>query len=113
MKIKNLEEALICFKENAIIHGECTQNGDYKRGNKSHKNIINAIKYISAEHKYEIIEPLLEDNNLSVRIWAAYALLHVNTPKAVKALKEIVKTDSGIMGFNAEMTLDEFKKGNI
>jgi hypothetical protein len=39
--------------------------------------------------------------------------LHVNTPKAVKALKEIVKTDSGIMGFNAEMTLDEFKKGNI
>ena len=28
-------------------------------------------------------------------------------------LKEIVKTDSGIMGFNAEMTLDEFKKGNI
>lgn len=82
-------------------------------GNKSHKNIINAIKYISAEHKYEILEPLLEDNNLSVRIWAAYALLHVNTPKAVKALKEIVKTDSGIMGFNAEMTLDEFKKGNI
>ena len=56
---------------------------------------------------------MLEDNNLSVRIWAAYALLHVNTPKAVKALKEIVKTDSGIMGFNAEMTLDEFKKGNI
>ena len=40
MKIKNLEEALICFKENAIIHGECTQNGDNKRGNKSHKNII-------------------------------------------------------------------------
>ena len=32
---------------------------------------------------------------------------------AVKALKEIVKNDSGIMGFNAEMTLDEFKKGNI
>ena len=31
MKIKNLEEALICFKENAIIHGECTQNGDNKR----------------------------------------------------------------------------------
>ena len=113
MKIKNLEEALICFKENAIIHGEYTQNGDYKRGNKSHKNIINANKYISAEHKYEILEPLLEDNNLSVRIWAAYALLHVNTPKAVKALKEIVKNDSGIMGFNAEMTLDEFKKGNI
>ena len=55
----------------------------------------------------------MEDNNLSVRIWAAYALLHVNTPKAVKALKEIVKNDSGIMGFNAEMTLDEFKKGNI
>ena len=55
----------------------------------------------------------MEDNNLSVRIWAAYALLHVNSPKAVKALKEIVKNDSGIMGFNAEMTLDEFKKGNI
>jgi hypothetical protein len=32
MKIKNLEEALICFKENAIIHGECTQNGNLQTG---------------------------------------------------------------------------------
>ena len=45
MKIKNLEEALICFKENAIIHGECTQNGDNKRGNKSHKNIMALRKF--------------------------------------------------------------------
>lgn len=48
-----------------------------------------------------------------MRIWAAYALLHVDTKEAVKTLKAIAKSEEGIMAFNAEMTLEEFKNGNI
>ena len=31
----------------------------------------------------------------------------------VKTLKAIAKSEEGIMAFNAEMTLEEFKNGNI
>ena len=40
----------------------------------------------------------------------AFAL---DTKDAVKTLKKIIKNEDGVMAFNAEMTLEEFKKGNI
>lgn len=49
MKIKNLEEALICFKENAIIHGECTQNGDNKRKRLRVYTLHNSKKAVTAD----------------------------------------------------------------
>ena len=88
-------------------------SGDYKHGNKCYKNIMNAIRYIAERDNYEYLKPMLEDANPSLRIWAAFALLHVDTKNAVKTLKTVIKEDHGIIGFNAEITLEEFKKGNI
>lgn len=110
---KNLAEAFEIFKKNAIEHGKCTMFGDYKRGNKCYKNIMDAIKYIATKEEYGGFKPMLEDADPSLRIWAAYALLHVDTKDAVKTLKMIIKNEDGVMAFNAEMTLEEFKKGNI
>lgn len=110
---KDLTEAFDTFKKNAIEHGQCTMSGDYKRGNKCYKKIMNAIKYIKTQEKFDGFKIMLEDSNTSLRIWAAYALLHVDTKDAVKTLKAIAKSKEGIMAFNAEMTLEEFKNGNI
>ncbi len=110
---KDLTEAFDVFKKNAIEHGQCTMSGEYKRGNKCYKNIMDAIKHIAANEQYAGFKPMLKDTNPSLRIWAAFALLHVETKDAVKTLKAIVKSEEGIMAFNAKMTLEEFKKGNI
>lgn len=110
---KDLTEAFDTFKKNAIEHGQCTMTGDYKRGNKCYKNIMNAIKYIKTHKKNDGFKTMLEDSNTSLRIWAAYALLHIDTKDAIKTLKAIAKNGDNIMAFNAEMTLEEFKKGNI
>ena len=76
MKVyKNLTEAFDTFKKNAIEHGLCTMSGEYKRGNKCYKNIMDSIKYIVENEQYEGFKPMLKDTNPSLRIWAAYALL--------------------------------------
>ncbi len=110
---KDLEEAFEIFKKNAIEHGKCTMSGDYKRGNKCYKNIMDAIKYIAEKEEYGGFKTMLEDADSSLLIWAAYALLHVDTKDAVKTLKKVIKNEDGVMAFNAEITLEEFKKGNI
>ena len=74
---------------------------------------MDTIKYIAANEQYAGFKPMLKDANPSLRIWAAYALLHVDTKEAVKTLKAIAKSEEDIMAFNAEMTLKEFKNGNI
>lgn len=110
---KNLTEAFEAFKKNAIEHGLCTMSGESKRGNKCYKNIMDSIRYITVNKQYAGFKTMLKDINPSLRIWAAYALLHVDTKEAVKTLKAIAKSEEGIMAFNAEMTLEEFKNGNI
>lgn len=110
---KDLTEAFSMFKKNAIEHGQHTMSGDYKLCNKCYKNIMNAVKYIASKGKYDGYKPMLEDANPSLRIWTAFALLHVDTKNAVKALKKVIKEDDGIMSFDAKMTLKEFKKGNL
>lgn len=112
-KIKSLAEAFSIFKENAIKHGISTLSGDYKLGNKCYKNIISAINTIASNDGYEILRPLLNEANPSVRLWAAYALLHVDKKKAIETLKKIIKTEDGMIAFTAEMTLEEFKRGSI
>ena len=87
---KDLAEAFDSFKKNAIEHGLCTMSGDYKHGNKCYKSIINAIRYVVSKEKHEGFKPMLEDANISVRIWAAYALLHIDTKDAVKALRDVL-----------------------
>lgn len=110
---KDLTEAFSEFKKNAIEHGQHTMSGDHKLCNKCYKNIMNAVKYIASKGKYDGYKPMLEDSNSSVRIWAASALLHVDTKNAVKALKKVIKEDDGVMGVDAEMILEEFKNGNL
>ena len=35
----------------AIEHGKFTLNGDYKKGNKAHKNLMNTLEKIKLENK--------------------------------------------------------------
>lgn len=110
---KSVEEAVCVFKENAIAHGDCTESGDYKKGNVSYDTITDAIHFINVAHMSKVFEPLLSDANPSVRSWSAFALLHIDTKRAVKTLEEIAKQDNSLVAFSAEMILSEFRKGTI
>jgi len=60
----------------------------------------------------EALEDLLEDESVYVKGWIAGALMIEGNFKARGVLEEISKI-SGITGFNAKITLEEYDKGNL
>ena len=85
----------------SIEHEKFTLNGDYKNGNKAHKNLIyvlEKIKFENREVKQEFYV-LLDFENDSVKIWTAVTLIETFNDKCVNVLSEIAKNNkSGIMG---------------
>lgn len=112
-KINTIEEALSVFENNAILYSEATETGEYKVVNKSHDTIRKCINFIREQNKMDLLLNFLDHENSSVRLWAAYALLPIYTKKCEKTLKDIRKKDKGIIGGDAELTLKEWKKGNL
>lgn len=55
----------------------------------------------------------LNAENMYIRYWAACALLHTKEKEAIKVLKAIKRSKSGLISLNSEMAISEFKKGNI
>ena len=102
------------YIENAINHGEATNKGDHKKANKCYEKLIEAYLQIrnSGENWIdEFIELLLHEND-SVKCWSATHLLKYREQEAIKTLKEL-NTGKGITSFDAEMVLEEWKKGNL
>ena len=109
-KIKNIEEALALFEKNAIIYGNTSVSGNYRICNKAYDVIIKCIDFLKEENKIDILLSMLEHNNISVKYLAACFLLPIYTKESKKALKWIKKNDDGMIGFHAEITLDEWRK---
>ncbi|MGZ3751759.1 MAG: hypothetical protein ACXVPV_16885 [Bacteroidia bacterium] len=112
MKFKDADDALRVFKEATTIHGECTENGNYKLGNKNYDKIVKAVEYLKREDKRDHLYQFLEDKNIWVRLWSAVYLLSLYENEALKVLNEAAAT-KGIAGGSARTTVDEWKKGNL
>lgn len=108
--IRTIEGALNLFEKNAIIQGEAIISGNYKICNKTHDIIMKCINFLKKKNKMDLLLPYLEHKNVSVRYIAASALLPLYTKESKKTLKWIRKKDKSIIGLNAEITLDEWRK---
>ena len=98
-----------------VEHEKHTLSGDYRNGNKAHKNLMQTIEKIKLENvevKNEFYD-LLNYNNDSVKIWTAVTLISTFENKSVSVLTEIAKNNSSILSLNAETTLDVWKKGML
>lgn len=110
--MSELEKLIDIYMKNAVIHGEGTLEGNYKKTNKAHDKLINAYKKIKEfDNKLNSLLPLLSNENISVRSWSATHLLpHSNEAKDI--LKKISKED-GLLAFDAKMVLKEWENGNL
>ncbi|WP_370798894.1 hypothetical protein [Xylanibacter rarus] len=108
--IRTIEGALNLFEKNAIIQGEAIISGNYKICNKTHDIITKCINFLKKKNKMDLLLPYLEHKDVSVRYIAASALLPLYTKESKKTLKWIRKKDKSIIGLNAEITLDEWRK---
>ena len=99
------------YVENAVIHGETTLSGDFKKGNKATKKLfkIEAIMKENTEIAREMLNVLLEHENISVLSWAAADALDLKyrAEEAEQLLKKIARmSDIGILRLDAEMSLE-------
>ena len=103
------------FIENAIIQGEATLDGNYKKGNKA-SDKLNKIANVIKEDKElakELLYTLMNNPEPNVKIWACGIALDIDykAQEAEDILTEISNmTELGILSFNAEMSL-KVRKG--
>ena len=112
MKIKNVNNALECFRESAVIHCEATESGNYKLGNKNYDIVVKAIDYLIKDKAIDQLLQFLNDPNMSVRGCAATYLLPIYEKEALSTLNYIAQS-KGIIAGNARTTIQEWEKGNL
>ncbi len=108
------EKLIEKYIDAAIKYGLAQEDGNSKRVNQS-AAIIRKIRKELKENNvsYELyFEELLQHDNDYVKLKVSYDLLPILTEKAVETLVELSKK-RGLIAFEAEMVLAEWKKGNL
>jgi len=111
---KELDTLIAVYKENASKHGQAIKEGDYQLANDSHDLLINALREIReyGEKGAIALASMIQDNDDSVKCWAATHSLNYDQDKAERTLSDLSEK-SGPIAFNAEMVLSEWKKGTL
>lgn len=110
----SIAELIDIFVGSAVAHGTSTLTGDTKANHRSYDVITNIIRELRGRgiaYRPALLS-LLDHPDQSVATWAAFHVLEFDPVKGETALERIAKTD-GILAFNAEMTLSEWRKGNL
>ena len=102
------------FIEACIAKGEAEETGNVKpREDRKYYKIINSVySYLKNNHQLEELSNLLDHENVYVQLWASSYMLQLSGSKAEKVLENLA-TLKGNIGFCAEMTLQEWRKGNL
>lgn len=113
MDSDKLSKLKIIYIDSASRHGEANKEGKYRSGNKFADTLFVLNRNLrSSEEGRLLLKDLMYHNNISVRSWAAYSSLPFFTAEAIDVLKKIIKDDN-YESFNCEITLNEWKKGNL
>src|SRR4051812_45451301 len=101
------------YREGALMHGVGTNSGDHKKANEGYSKLNAAYKIIKSEDpELNSLKELLNDEDSSVKSWAAAHLLLVDPKIAEPVLEEIAK-EKGLVAFSAEMTLEQWRNNKL
>lgn len=113
MKYLSIEKAIDGFIGYAKIQGIATSEiADSKIANLAYANMVKAYEYLKTQKAFEEMKLLLINEDTFVRLWSASYLLNVYEEEALIVLEEI-KNEKRAHSFIAEMTIEEWKKGNL
>jgi|LSQX01.2.fsa_nt_gb hypothetical protein len=110
----NYENAKQEYINAAILQQRCSCDGNHKIANQQY-NVLKTI-YTQIEQgkiEKEILIELLHNDTIEVRMWAAAHMLGLQyeVPTAEQELQKIAtQPESGIIGFDAQMTLKVWRK---
>jgi len=113
-KSASLDELLLAYRDAAKIHGAATESGEYKAGNKVFPvlNIVYSELRSRGDDARRALLPLLLDEDPGVRLHAATHALDFAPSEGERVLSSLIHVGR-FVGFTAELTLEEWKKGNL
>jgi len=113
MKYLTIENALQDFIGYAKIQGIATSEiTDSKIANLAYQKMVKAYEFIKSQKAFDKMKLLLTNKDTFVRLWGASYLLNEYEKESLLVLEEI-KKEKNAHSFIAEMTVDEWKKGNL
>jgi len=108
-KIESIVMKYVAF---ATDYREATLGSDYIKANKCYKKITECYCKLKDLQAVSSLKDLLQHENESVVVWASLHLLPYESKIAEDALARIAKK-GGLIAFDAEMTLKEWKAGRL
>lgn len=114
LRNRNVNELANEYVSAAIAHGNASTSGDYREANLQHDIVQDVYRELRSRGKsaQNVLLGLLDHPNEAVRGWAAFHALEF-APEKGEPVLEALSRSLGISGFNAEMTLKEWRKGSL
>jgi hypothetical protein len=103
------------FEQAASLHAQGLEEGNPKTANKQHDILVTVeeeLRRRRAEGRAAILS-LMRSKDRGVRLCAAATALNFAPDQAEPVLKEIAGGPPGVTRLTAEVTLEEWRKGNI
>ena len=110
----DLETRITQYQQAALLHGQATAVGDYQAGNQQHDRLVAIYLELKSmgPAAVALLGSLLHNEDDNVACWAATHLLPYQESLAVATLTRVAAI-SGIVGFTATITLQEWQKGRL
>jgi uncharacterized protein YwqG len=110
----HLDALIDAYREAAAAHTAATDEGNFKKANRSYDLIAAVHRELGArgEPALRRLLPLMEDADNGVKTWAASHTLKF-APEQAESVLAAVAAGHGLCAFNAKMTLQEWRKGNL
>ena len=102
------------YRMAAAAHGAATESGDYRAANRNHgllAQIYSELRSRGRDAQNQLLI-FLDDIDPHVRAWAASHALEFAAERGEQVLRRLA-AERGIVGLNAETTLEEWSKGSL
>jgi hypothetical protein len=112
---KSIHTLISQYAEAAAAHGQGSWDGNYKKANRNYDIVANIRRELmerGEEGRMALLE-LLNHPDPHVRTSAAAYALQFAPERAEAVLVEVGQSDVGIVSFTAEMTLEQWRKGEL
>jgi len=107
-----VNQLLSLYVDAASAHLRASKQGDHKRANPQHDIVAAAYRELRERGEEAALLPLLAHADPGVRSWAGAHALEFSPRAGEKVLEELT-AEPGPVGFNAQMTLETWRGGEL
>lgn len=103
------------YVDSAVKHGRASQVGRHEDANAAYEVLARAYRELRRRgpQAQDLLRPLLAHPDPFVRAWAGAHALEFAPEEGEATLRALADTDPGLAGFDAKITLDEWRAGRL